>query len=199
MHSTKLDNWHKARAKQRQKCHQEQVLTLVFQGKSTVASAWRDSGLSWAEFLPSATEVNFFQVMFATMWSYSDAIDFPHFLNIILQVDQFVADNSVEWTLTSTAPASTSNTSAADQRPAKLQKQDIEKELARVLRWYYCPDGFSDKLACHPLYMTFNISYSRESDAIKKNEPVIDWLDANIGRVSIKILLLTSYSQQVSL
>merc|ERR1712013_55115 len=42
------------------------------QGKSTVASAWRDSGLSWAEFLPSATEV-----------------------------DQFVADNSVEWTLTS--------------------------------------------------------------------------------------------------
>ena len=35
--------------------------------------------------------------------------------------------------------------------------------------------------------MTFNISYSRESDAIKKNEPVIDWLDANIGRVSIKI------------
>jgi len=110
------------------------------QGKSTVASAWRDSGLSWAEFLPSATEV-----------------------------DQFVADNSVEWTLTSAAPASTSNTSAADQRPAKLQKQDIEKELARVLR---------------------------ESDAIKKNEPVIDWLDANIGRSEVQtpemIRLLTT-------
>ena len=65
---------------------------------------------------------------------YSEAINFPHFLNITLQVDQFVADNSVEWTLTSAAPAPTSNTSAADQRPAKLQKQDIEKELARVLR-----------------------------------------------------------------
>ena len=38
----------------------------------------------------------------------------------------------------------------------------------------------------------FDISYSRESDAIKKNEPVIDWLDANIGRVSIKISLLTT-------
>ena len=25
---------------------------------------------------------------------------------------------------------------------------------------------------------------SRESDASKKNEPVIDWLDANVGRVS---------------
>ena len=60
-----------ARDKQRQKCHQEQALTLVFQGKSTVASAWRDSGLSWAEFLPSATEVKFFQVMFAMMLIYS--------------------------------------------------------------------------------------------------------------------------------
>ena len=49
-------------------------------------------------------------------------------------MDQFVADNSVEWTLTSAAPAPASNTSAVDQRPAKLQKQDIEKELARVLR-----------------------------------------------------------------
>merc|ERR1719327_99261 len=57
------------------------------QGKSTVASAWRDSGLSWAEFLPSATEV-----------------------------DQFVADNSVEWTLTSAAPAATSITSSEDLR-----------------------------------------------------------------------------------
>ena len=130
---------------------------------------------------------------------YSEAINFPHFLNIILQVDQFVADNSVEWTLTSAAPAPTSNISAADQRPAKLQKQDIEKELARVLRWYYCPDDYSDQLAWHPWYMMFDISYSRESDAIKKNEPVIDWLDANIGRVSIKIPLLTCYSQQVSL
>ena len=46
--------------------------------------------------------------------------------------------------------------------------------------------------------MMFDISYSRESDAIKKNEPVIDWLDANIGRVSIKISLLTSYGEQVS-
>ena len=114
-------------------------------------------------------------------------------------MDQFVADNSVEWTLTSAAPAPASNTSAVDQRPAKLQKQDIEKELARVLRWYYCPDDYSDQLAWHPRYMMFDISYSRESDAIKKNEPVIDWLDANIGRVSIKISLLTSYSQQVSL
>merc|ERR1712088_891470 len=42
------------------------------QGHSTVAAAWSESGLSWAEFLPSATEV-----------------------------DQFVADNSVEWTITS--------------------------------------------------------------------------------------------------
>ena len=47
------------------------MLTLIFQGKSTVASAWRDSGLSWAEFLPSATEVKFFQVMFAMMLIYS--------------------------------------------------------------------------------------------------------------------------------
>ena len=113
-------------------------------------------------------------------------------------MDQFVADNSLEWTLTSAAPAPTSNTSAADQRPAKLQKQDIEKELARVLRWYYCPDDYSDQLAWHPWYM-FDSSYSRESDAIKKNEPVIDWLDANIGRVSIKIPLLTSHIQQVSM
>ena len=45
-----------------------------------------------------------------------------------------MADNSVEWTITSAAPVATSNTSAADQRPAKLQKQDIEKELSRVLR-----------------------------------------------------------------
>ena len=27
------------------------------QGKSTVAATWSESGLSWAEFLPSATEV----------------------------------------------------------------------------------------------------------------------------------------------
>ena len=47
--------------------------------------------------------------------------------------------------------------------------------------------------------MMFDISFSRESDAIKKNEPVIDWLDANIGRVSIKIPLLTSHIQQVSM
>ena len=114
-------------------------------------------------------------------------------------MDQFVADNSVEWTLTSAAPASTSNTSAADQRPAKLQKQDIEKELARVLRWYCCLDNYSDQQAWHPWYLAFNISYSRESDAIKKNEPVIDWLDANIGRVSIKIPSLTSHIQQVSM
>ena len=67
-------------------------------------------------------------------------------------MDQFVADNSVEWTLTSAAPAPTSNTSSADQRPVKLQKQDIEKELARVLRWYYCPDDYSDQLAWHPWY-----------------------------------------------
>ena len=43
------------------------------QGKSRVAAAWVDSGLSWAEFLPSTAEV-----------------------------DQFVADNSMEWT---SAPA----------------------------------------------------------------------------------------------
>merc|ERR1719350_2506640 len=38
------------------------------QGHSTVAAAWRESGLSWGEFLPAATEVR-----------------------------QFVADNKLEW------------------------------------------------------------------------------------------------------
>ena len=33
-------------------------ITFVAQGKSTVAAAWSESGLSWAEFLPSATEVH---------------------------------------------------------------------------------------------------------------------------------------------
>ena len=33
-------------------------LRLLSQGHSTVAAAWSDSGLSWAEFLPAATEVN---------------------------------------------------------------------------------------------------------------------------------------------
>lgn len=91
---------------------------------------------------------------------------------VVVQVDHcgLNSDNSVAWTLTSASPASTSNISAAvDPRPAKLQKQDIEKELARVLR---------------------------ESDAIKKNEPVIDWLDANIGRSEVQtpemIRLLTT-------
>ena len=32
-------------------------LTVGAQGKSTVAAAWSESGLSWAEFLPLATEV----------------------------------------------------------------------------------------------------------------------------------------------
>jgi len=109
------------------------------QGKSTVAAAWSDSGLSWAEFLPSATEV-----------------------------DQFVADNSVAWTL-ATSAATSSATAPADHTTAKPQKQEIEKELARVLR---------------------------ESDATKKNEPVIDWLDANVGRAEVQtpemIRLLTT-------
>ena len=30
---------------------------------------------------------------------------------------------------------------------------------------------------------------SRESDATKKNEPVIDWLDANVGRVSCSMFI----------
>jgi len=109
------------------------------QGHSTVAAAWSDSGLSWAEFLPAATEV-----------------------------DQFVADNHVEWTLAPVA-APTNAAAPADLATVKPQKQDIEKELARVLR---------------------------ESDASKKNEPVIDWLDANVGRAEVQtpemIRLLTT-------
>ena len=52
-----------------------------------------------------------------------------------IQVDQFVADNSVAWTL-APAAATTSATAPADHTAAKPQKQEIEKELARVLR--YC-------------------------------------------------------------
>merc|ERR1719454_1319933 len=85
------------------------------QGKSTVAATWSESGLSWAEFLPSATEV-----------------------------DQFVADNSVAWTLAPAAATTGSAAPADNNTSAKPQKQEIEKELARVLR---------------------------ESDATKKNEP----------------------------
>ena len=44
---------------------------------SGVAAAWRESGLSWAEFLPGSTEV---------------------------AVDQFVADNKLEWTAAAASP-----------------------------------------------------------------------------------------------
>jgi len=90
-------------------------------GHSTVAAAWKESGLTWAEFLPSATEV-----------------------------DQFVADNKLEWTVTEAAKA----TSGKD-----MSKDKMALELARVLR---------------------------ESDAIKTNEPVFDWLDATIGNAEVQ-------------
>ena len=53
----------------------------------------------------------------------------------ITQVDQFVADNSVAWTLAPPAAAATSATAPADETSSKPQKQEIEKELARVLRY----------------------------------------------------------------
>ena len=49
-------------------------------------------------------------------------------------MDQFVADNSVAWTL-ATSAATSSATAPADHTTAKPQKQEIEKELARVLRY----------------------------------------------------------------
>lgn len=91
------------------------------QGHSGVATAWKESGLTWAEFLPAATEV-----------------------------DQFVADNKLEWTVTEAGKV----TSGRD-----MPKDKLAKELARVLR---------------------------ESDAIKKNEPVFDWLDATIGKAEVQ-------------
>ena len=46
-----------------------------------------------------------------------------------------MADNKMEWALAAAA-ATTSATAPADHTTAKPQKQEIEKELARVLR--YC-------------------------------------------------------------
>ena len=54
----------------------------------------------------------------------------------MIQVDQFVADNHVEWTLAPVA-APTNAAAPADLATVKPQKQDIEKELARVLRYFY--------------------------------------------------------------
>ena len=53
----------------------------------------------------------------------------------MIQVDQFVADNHVEWTLAPVA-APTNAAAPADLATVKPQKQDIEKELARVLRYF---------------------------------------------------------------
>jgi len=101
------------------------------QGHSGVAQAWRESGLTWAEFLPSNTEV-----------------------------DQFVADNKLEWTLADTGKVTTGK---------ELSKEKLQLELVRVLK---------------------------ESDSIKKNEPVFDWLDATIGKAEVQtpemIRLLTT-------
>ena len=63
------------------------------QDKSRVVAAWVDSGLSWAEFLPSTVEV-----------------------------DQFVADNSMEWTL-APAAAGMSVLASADHTTAEAQNE----------------------------------------------------------------------------
>ena len=89
-----------------------------------------------------------------------------------------MADNKMEWTLAAAA-ATTSATAPADHTTTKPQKQEIEKELARVLR--YCRFLSFRCLVFDNIHQT---CFSRESDASKKNEPVIDWLDANVGRVS---------------
>lgn len=82
------------------------------QGHSGVAAAWRESGLTWAEFLPTATEV-----------------------------DQFVADNKLEWTLGSAGKAGPSsgpglsNDKLFGELSAVLRESDTDKKNDTVFDW----------------------------------------------------------------